>query len=212
MSIRFEQVIPIPLEEEISHSEIWSVNIEIPKGQVILVKAPSGKGKSTFLHCIYGLRNDYRGNIRLDGNLMNGIHHSTLGMLRQNTISIVFQDLRLFHELSAMENIQLKNRLTNHKSEAEIILMADKLGMKGFLNKPAGELSYGQQQRIAILRSLCQPFAYLLLDEPFSHLDNDNLEAARDLIIEEAEMQKALCLFTSLGEQYGLIPEMTLVL
>ena len=76
--------------------------------------------------------------------------------------------------------------------------MASRLGIKNKLNKTAKTCSYGEQQRIAIIRSLLQPFDFLLLDEPFSHLDDANRLKAFELIKEECEHRKASMIFADL--------------
>ncbi|MFT5385858.1 MAG: putative ABC transport system ATP-binding protein [Saprospiraceae bacterium] len=184
-------------------SNIWASECVFEKGKHYLITAPSGKGKSTLLHLIYGLRNDYSGKIAINEQAISNFKPDDWSALRQQKLSIVFQDLRLFPNLSALENIELKNDLSAHKSKEEIIAMAEKLGVSDLLNKPCNTLSYGQRQRIAIIRSLCQPFDFLLLDEPFSHLDDDNIDIASSLILKEVEEQKAAMLLVSLGEPFN---------
>ena len=72
------------------------------------------------------------------------------------------------------------------------------------LDKPCGLLSYGQKQRFAIVRALCQPFEILLMDEPYAHLDQKNIQLACELIMENCQKQKASYLIASLGETYQL--------
>ena len=79
-----------------------------------------------------------------------------------------FQDLRIFTELSALENVQLKNNLTGCKKKKEILSFFEQLGIADKINVKAGKLSFGQQQRVAFIRALCQPFDFLFLDEPIS--------------------------------------------
>lgn len=76
--------------------------------------------------------------------------------------------------------------------------MAARLGIEKKMNKPANTCSYGEQQRIAIIRSLMQPFDFLLMDEPFSHLDENNRKIAMDLINEEAELRNASIIMADL--------------
>jgi ABC-type lipoprotein export system ATPase subunit len=124
--------------------------------------------------------------------------------VKREKLSYLFQGLRLFDELSGYENIAIKNKLTDFKSLTEINDMAEKLGVENYLNKKVGFLSFGQKQRIALIRALCQPYEYLLLDEPFSHLDTDNQKTACDLISSECRKQNATLLLTSLGSGYYL--------
>ena len=206
-------VIPIPLKEQtIGHSEVWNTELNIPAGKKIFLSAPSGKGKTTFQLMLYGIRKDYDGTVKLDGTVIRTFDLNKWSEIRQNKLSIIFQDLRLFPDLSAMENIELKNNLTKHKSKDQILQMAESLGVTGFLNKKAGILSYGQRQRMAIIRAMCQPFELLLMDEPFSHLDKENIEKACKLISIETEQNVAVYIIASLGDRYSLDYEQTIQL
>jgi putative ABC transport system ATP-binding protein len=123
--------------------------------------------------------------------------------IRQTKISVVFQDLQLFPNLSVQDNLMLKNGLQNVFSEDEL---KEKLAILGIADKweqKCGLLSMGQQQRVAIIRSLCQPFEWLMLDEPFSHLDKANAKIALKMINERCDNLKAGFILTSLGEDYG---------
>ena len=82
--------------------------------------------------------------------------------------------------------------------------MAERLGMAAFLDKPCGHLSMGQQQRIAVVRALCQPFRYLFLDEPTSHLDRENTAKVLSLVMEVAGAQRAAVIITGLDRKYQL--------
>ena len=202
--IELQNILPYPLEEQgvNPNTEIWNKTLAFEKGKKYLVLAPSGKGKSTLLHCIYGLRKDFNGEVRINGKVLRNKANNELAELRQSTLSIVFQDLRLFEQLTAEENILLKADLKNHKSVAEIKTMAEQLGVAELLKKQCGNLSFGQRQRIAIIRALCQPFDFLLLDEPFSHLDEANIKVASELIATECKKQGSGLLIVSLGEDY----------
>lgn len=202
--IILKKLLPHPLKESGTNpnTEIWNKDLSFEKGKKYLVIAPSGKGKSTLLHCIYGLRKDFDGTVLFNNKSIKQYQEDEVADLRQNNLSIVFQDLRLFEQLTAEENILLKADLQNHKSISQINEMAKQLGVFELLKKPCGTLSFGQRQRIAIIRALCQPFDFLLLDEPFSHLDEANIKAASNLIKEECEAQGSSFILVSLGEEY----------
>lgn len=185
-----------------TNSGVYSTACIFEKGKNYLINAASGKGKSTLLHIIYGIRNDYDGTVLLDGRDIRQFGLNDWAACRQHKLSMVFQDLRLFPQLTGLENIQLKNGQTHCASEAEIQDWAARLGMTPYLKQTAATLSYGQRQRIAILRALCQPFDFLLLDEPFSHLDEENTRLASALISEACEMRQAGLVLVSLGEEY----------
>ncbi len=202
MKIVIRKLIPNPVAELPNHaSEIWEKEeILFGSGEVIQLTAASGKGKTSLLSIIYGLRHDYRGSVLIDGKDIRELREKERTRLRRTTLSCVFQGLELFDELSAMKNIQLKNRQEKFKTRQEIMLMAERLEIAPFLEKECGKLSFGQKQRVAIIRSLCQPFQYLLADEIFSHLDDETGRKASELISEELGKQGAGMLFTDLRE------------
>jgi ABC-type lipoprotein export system ATPase subunit len=116
-------------------------------------------------------------------------------------ISTVYQDLQLFLDLTILENLQVKNNLTNHFSEEKLLELLDKVGLSNHLSKKCKVLSLGQQQRVAILRAICQPFKLLLMDEPFSHLDKINESKIVEIITQELEVNKAGLIMTTLGDK-----------
>lgn len=202
-----DQVVPIPLYDQLGDSQVWNTQCTLEVGTSYFIEAPSGKGKTTLQHILYGLRKDYRGTVRLQAlgqTLM--LKETSLDQwaeIRQRELSVVFQDLRLFLDQSALDNILLKNRLTDHQTEEAIRAMAAHLEVDGLLDKKCGELSYGQRQRMAIIRALCQPFRLLIMDEPFAHLDSANMRRCCTLIQEECTRQGAGFAVASLEERYA---------
>ena len=213
MQIHFKNVVPIPLENNIrSDSEIWNTEVSFEKGKNYQIHAPSGKGKSTFIHIIFGLRQDFGGEAKIGNKNTKNIKINDWAKLRQKHLSIVFQDLRLFLELTALENIEAKSALYKHKKQQEIEKMADFLAISHVLDKKAKFLSYGERQRVAIIRALIQPFDFLFLDEPFSHLDEGNIRKAQQLIEEKRHKQNASVLMTTLGYEYDIQFDKKLIL
>lgn len=164
-----------------------------------MVEAPSGTGKTTLVSILYGIRHDYEGNVLFDGKNIRKISTDEWVKIRSEKFSAVFQDLRLFPQLTAIENIRIKNDLTKTLKEEEILHFAETLGIGHRMNQLCGKLSLGQQQRVAIIRALAQPFSFLLLDEPFSHLDQENSRIACGMISEACQKNNAGLLLTSLG-------------
>ncbi len=205
MKIEARNILPDPIKElEHSHSEVWEKpSLEFEPGRRYLVQAPSGMGKTTLLSIIFGLRKDYSGEMTIDGAAVRNNNLGAWTRLRREKLSFVFQGLRLFPQLTARENIAVKNRLTNCKTDSEIEEMSAVLKIDSLLGREAQYLSFGQQQRVAIVRALCQPFEYLLLDEPFSHLDKDNVRIALELIGRECGKQEAGFILTSLGNDFS---------
>lgn len=149
------------------------------------------------LNIIYGTRKDYDGKVFYEGNTLPSADNM-LSEWRKNHIAYLFQDLRLFANLTALENIMLKPGCTF--TQAEITQHAQVLGVEHLLNRPCGKLSFGQQQRIAIIRTVSQHFEWLLLDEPFSHLDAGNAGKALELMHQRAQRFNAGIIATSLGD------------
>jgi ABC-type lipoprotein export system ATPase subunit len=201
MTIRLEKMIPHPLlEQKTTGSGIWEAEtVLFEQGSSYIIEAPSGRGKTSLLSVIYGIRKDYRGVVYIDHNDISGLNFRQWSHIRKEKLSYIFQGLELFEDLSALENIELKNSITHYKTSEEIEEMALRLDIKDFLHRKAGILSFGQQQRVAILRALCQPFEMLLADECFSHIDKENSLNAYQLIREECNSRGAGLILTSLN-------------
>ena len=202
MTIRFEKMIPLPmLEQDTSGSEVWEAeSLLLEQGLRYVVEAPSGRGKTSLLSVVYGIRTDYQGLVFIDDRELVSFSSKEWSLIRKNKLSFIFQGLELFDDLSALENIRLKNNITGYHSEEMIMEMAGVLGIDPFMQRKAGILSFGQQQRVAIIRALCQPFNFLLADECFSHMDRENSLTAYQLIREECEVRDAGLILTSLNE------------
>lgn len=192
-------------ESRKSNSEIWGKDLRFEKGSLIKIVAPSGSGKTSLMHFLYGIRHEYRGNIFYDDHTIKNFGAEDFAGYRKNRISIVFQDLRLFPEQTVFDNINIKRQLDPYHGPEKIRDMAERLGIGTKLESKCRTCSYGEQQRVAIIRALMQPFDFLLLDEPFSHLDNRNSELAMQLMLEEAAARKAAILFADL-ERIAFFP------
>ena len=204
--IIFQSVVPQVFEsqKEALHSEVWNRELTFEKGKLYLIEAASGRGKSTFCSYVLGYRHDYSGQV-----LFNDVPTSTFKVrdwveARRLHISHLFQELRLFPELTAFENIVIKNKLTNFKSQEQIATWFEQLGIADKMHERVGRMSFGQQQRVALIRALVQPFDFLLVDEPISHLDDKNAVVMAEMMMKEAREQGAGVLVTSIGKHMDL--------
>lgn len=199
--IHLQQTLPqVFADRDTITSQIWHQDIVFSKGKRYLIEAGSGTGKSSLCSYIYGYRRDYQGIINFDERNIRSFSVNEWVDIRKHSLSILFQELRIFPELTALENISLKNRLTNYKKNKEIITLFEAIGIPDKINERAGKLSFGQQQRVAFIRTLCQPFDFIFLDEPISHLDNENSVIMSTLLMEEAGKQGAGIIVTSIGK------------
>ena len=179
-------------------SEIWGKQLTLKKGEYIKIVAPSGSGKTSLMHFLYGMRDEYKGSIRYDTLDIKNFAIEDFARYRKDHISIVFQDLRLFPEQNVWDNIEIKRQLNPFHPPERIREMAEQLGIGDKLQSKSVICSYGEQQRIAIIRALMQPFDVLLLDEPFSHLDTENSQKAMQLMLQESERRNAAIIFADL--------------
>jgi ABC-type lipoprotein export system ATPase subunit len=200
LKVHCNHIIPVFLKDApLPDSEVWGQSFELTNGLRYLIEAPSGKGKSTFLGLLYGTRSAASGEILWNDEKTNSWNDERWSAIRREKVSMLFQEMRLFDMLTVRQNLQMKIELSNHVSIETAVNWLDELGLNGFLDRECRTLSYGQQQRVAIVRALCQPFEWLLLDEPFSHLDQENALRAMALI-DRIRDPKSGVIITSLGQ------------
>jgi putative ABC transport system ATP-binding protein len=191
------------------HSDIWQQEVTFEKGHLYLIEADSGTGKSSLCSYIIGYRHDYSGTITFDGNDISNMRVADWVAVRQHSLSHLFQELRLFPELTAFENVEIKNKITGFKSRKQIEEWFDMLGIADKLDAKIGRMSFGQQQRVAMIRALVQPFDFILADEPISHLDDNNSRIMGEIMMNEAHSQGAGVIVTSIGKHIELDYERT---
>lgn len=203
-TIALRNIVPGPLQGHSFHvHSIWNRNVTISTSDRINVVAISGAGKSSLLHFLTGWRADYAGEILVDDQDIRQRSLDDWAKYRRNEVSVVYQDLRLFDQLTARENVLLSCEIAGF-DPAPLEELARRMHVYRELDQKAGTLSMGQQQRIAIIRALLRPFKWLLLDEPFSHIDADNTQEAAQLIRETCAKRDAGWLHTSLSKDTPL--------
>lgn len=148
---------------------------------------------------IYGARTDYEGMLSFNSTDVKTIGIDEWQRLRREHIAYLPRELSLFPELTAMQNIELKNSLTGWIEPQRIEEWLHQLGIDSRKDYPVGRMSIGQQQRVGIIGALCQPFDFILLDEPVSHLDEENNLRAAQMIVEETRRRGAGIISTSVG-------------
>lgn len=174
--------------------------IHFERGKNYCVEAASGIGKSSLLHFIGGFRTDYEGAITLDGRNIRTFSDDEKSALYRTELAYMFQDLRLFPTLTGYENVQIVNQQTHLRKKSEIRAWFEQLGLAEKWDQQARYLSWGQQQRVAFIRALCQPCSFLFLDEPVSHLDDANGRIMADILKKDQAERKYGIVATSLGK------------
>jgi len=199
-TITLHEVLPDVFRGRTLCSEIWEHEVTFLQGKSYLIEAASGTGKSSLCSYIYGNRTDYQGNISIDDRIVRSLSPEELTRLWQQELAILFQELRLFPSLTAMENVWLKNQQTHYRTQAWIEQMFEHLGLADQQHQLVNTLSWGQQQRVAFIRLLCQPASFMLLDEPISHLDEPNARLMADILAAEQQQTGVGVIVTSVGK------------
>ena len=173
-------------------SIIESFSLEAKKKEIVLIKGRSGQGKSSLLNVISGLKKPDSGTITCNDVIFNS-ENIFLEPEKRN-LGYVFQDFALFPHINAESNIK-------YAIPANDLNLFDKvvnaLNLNNHLQKMPYEMSGGQQQRVAIARALLRRPSLLLLDEPFSNLDQDNKTCAQELIMSIINKLEIPCLLVS---------------
>lgn len=214
MNLHLKSLTPIFLKDRLkpNSSDIWMQNLQFSKGGYFFIQAPSGTGKTTLIHCLYGLQSRYEGAVAYEGREIQRMTAKQLAALRATYLSIVFQDMRLFPQLTVWENLEIKRTLTQVISKELALDMLRRFHILDYKERVVKNLSFGEQQRVAIVRALCQPFSWLLMDEPFSHLDSVNKEVAISLISEMALRNDAGIIVADLESNHHFSYHQTLFL
>jgi len=166
---------------------LQGVNLDISRGEVVVIIGPSGSGKSTLLRCINRLEEFDAGKIIVDDiPLDTAVNINAV----RTEVGMVFQQFNLFPHLSVMDNLLLAQQIVRKRSRAEAIAVAETLLMKVGIPEKAdsfpGQLSGGQQQRVAIARALAMNPKIMLFDEPTSALDPEMIQEVLDVMLQLA--------------------------
>jgi general L-amino acid transport system ATP-binding protein len=165
------------------------INLDVKKGERIVVCGPSGSGKSTMIRCINRLEEHQRGDIIVNGVPLNNDLKNIDAIRRE--VGMVFQHFNLFPHLTVLQNCTLAPIWVRHtpQKQAEALAMQylERVKIPQQAHKFPGQLSGGQQQRVAIARSLCMNPEVMLFDEPTSALDPEMIKEVLDVMIELAE-------------------------
>jgi ABC-type lipoprotein export system ATPase subunit len=167
---------------------VKSVDLKIEEGQVVSIVGPSGAGKSTLLHILGGLDVPSSGKVFFSGQDVYGINDQQRSLLRNHQMGFVFQAYHLLPELTALENVILPAMVKNKSRktsaiELEGVKLLDQMGLSARVSHRPSQLSGGEQQRVAIARSLMNKPKVVFCDEPTGNLDSESGAMVIDLLL-----------------------------
>jgi general L-amino acid transport system ATP-binding protein len=174
------------------------LNLDVWKGQKVVVCGPSGSGKSTMIRCINRLEEHQRGHIVVDGiELTNDVRN--VDAIRRE-VGMVFQHFNLFPHLTVLENLTLAptwvRKVPRNEANGTAMELLERVGIPEQAHKYPGQLSGGQQQRVAIARALCMRPVIMLFDEPTSALDPEMIKEVLDVMTELAKQGMTMIVVT----------------
>ncbi|MCT4662066.1 MAG: ABC transporter ATP-binding protein [Tissierellales bacterium] len=176
-----------------------NINLRIKKGEFVSIMGTSGCGKSTLLNIIGCMDKPTKGNVYINDKLVNKYSDKKLSILRNSTISFVFQNFALMNEYSVYENVELplEHRKMKRKDKKKLIVeQLVRLGIEDLIDKKSNKISGGQQQRVAIARALVSNSDIILADEPTGALDSKTTREILDLLLKINKEGKTIVLVT----------------
>jgi putative ABC transport system ATP-binding protein/lipoprotein-releasing system ATP-binding protein len=163
------------------------IDLDLAPGESVFLCGASGAGKTTLLYTIAGLETPEAGTVEFEGRSLYGLSGNALARLRNERMGFVFQSYFLLPELTALENVLLPSMIGGKNGESRAKDLLDRVGLKDRMDHLPAELSGGEQQRVAIARSLVNDPSILFADEPTGNLDSKNGEVIIALLLDLAK-------------------------
>ncbi len=164
---------------------LTGVDLEVRRGEIVVIVGASGAGKSTLLHILGALDYPTSGQVRLDGTDLFSLSDRHLARVRNKTLGFVFQFHHLLPDFSALENVAMPLLIGGREPSAArqaAVEILDEVGLRNRAYQKPNQLSGGEQQRVAVARALVNDPLVVLADEPSGNLDRSNSDMLHDLI------------------------------
>jgi len=200
-------------ENELNVQVLSGVSLLAKKGEITSIVGPSGCGKSTLLYLMGLLDRADSGKISMDGQEMQDLNDRDRTLIRNQRIGFVFQFHFLIKELNTLENVRLpllKSGADRKLSDEKALELISELGLEDKWNRPVYKLSGGEQQRVAIARSLVNSPCFLLADEPTGNLDSKNSEIVFDLLLKFAREKGIAVVLVTHNDKLSYLADQTL--
>jgi len=178
------------------------INFSINRGESVVIRGRSGAGKSILLWLLCGLEQPTSGEILFEGQSLNSLSNSQLASLRHNKIGIIFQNFNLIASWTALENVESALLHSDHTKKAKLKKAAEiltELGLEQRLNNLPAELSIGEQQRVAVARTLINEPSLILADEPTGDVDPETAKEIIQMLKQPVKERGASLLVTTHG-------------
>lgn len=166
------------------------ISLEIKKGETVFFCGASGAGKTTLLYTLAGLERPEGGKVDFEGSDLYSLGTDRLARLRNQHMGFIFQSYFLLPELTALENVMVPSMIAGKPAEATAEALLERVGLKDRMKHLPSELSGGEQQRVAIARSLVNNPSILFADEPTGNLDSHTGESIIELLLGVAREDK----------------------
>ena len=163
------------------------IDLDIARGEVVSIVGPSGAGKTTLLQIMGTLDTPDGGEIRVDGQQLNGMSQKALAQFRNKHIGFVFQFHQLLPEFTALENVMIPAMIARQpqkETRQQAMQLLELMGLSGRADHKPGELSGGERQRVAVARALINKPSVILADEPSGSLDTQNKNELHQLFFD----------------------------
>lgn len=186
--------------KDVAIHALTDINLEIGKGEFVVISGPSGSGKTTLLNIIGGLDAPTSGEIILAGERLTGLPEKELAARRRDYIGFVFQAYNLIQVLNARENIEYVMKLQGWNQQRcglRTKELAEKLGIADLLAKLPNQMSGGQQQRVAVARAVAVKPRLVLADEPTANLDSTSAASLMTMMQRLNEDEEVTIIFSS---------------
>jgi lipoprotein-releasing system ATP-binding protein len=191
------------------------VDLSIQKGEVVSITGASGAGKSTVLHLLGTLDKPDSGSIHLNGQSVEQLKGKALAQFRNQSIGFIFQFHHLLPEFSALENVCIPGWISGQstsKLQERAHLLLDRLGLKDRKEHRPGQLSGGEQQRVAVARALINEPAIVLADEPTGNLDSMHAHQLHSLFLELSRERQQTFLIVTHNETLAAMSDRVLTM
>ncbi len=188
------------------------VSLDAKRGEKLFLVGPSGAGKTSLLYTLAGLEKPNEGDVLIDGRSLYNLSRKEQARVRNETMGYVFQSFFLMPELSALENVMVPSLIRGRKAKERATSLLERVGLGARTAHLPNELSGGEQQRVAIARSLMNEPKILFADEPTGNLDSKTGVAVMELLMELADEEERTLMVVTHDSSIARIGDRTITL